>query len=118
MFVNLYIHDIYICTNIINIMDEIIYSFITKSYTSFIIQLSTSSVQELIVILLPWFLSITTLWITFITGNKHPRTWFLGLINQALWLVWILLSKSWGLIPLNVGLWIIYYRNHRKWMSK
>jgi hypothetical protein len=95
-----------------------IFNTINLNVANLAIHLSTMSLIDLIVVVLPWILSVTTLWITFITGNKHPRTWFLGLINQALWLVWILLSKNWGLIPLNVGLWIIYYRNHRKWTSE
>ncbi len=48
-------------------------------------------------------------------GNKHKSAWLIGLCNQALWLLWIIVTESWGLVPMNVALWIVYYRNHIKW---
>lgn len=65
--------------------------------------------------ILPWFLSCLTIWMTLLAGNHHPRAWLLGLLNQALWLVWILATHTWGLLPLNGVLWVVYVRNHRKW---
>jgi hypothetical protein len=70
---------------------------------------------ELIVIILPWILSGLTLWTTFMAGNNNPKTWLISLFGQVLWSIWIVLSKNWGLIPLNIGLWILYYRNHKIW---
>lgn len=64
---------------------------------------------------LPWVLSTITLWMTFVAGNKHPNTWAIGLVNQLLWLIWIISIQKWGLLPMNIGLWILYYRNHLKW---
>ncbi len=64
---------------------------------------------------LPWLLSAITIWMTLLAGNLHPRAWLVGLGNQALWLVWIVLSATWGLIPLNIALWVVYWRNHAKW---
>lgn len=37
------------------------------------------------------------------------------LTPQLLWLVWILASKSYGLLPMNLALWIVYGRNYLKW---
>lgn len=68
-----------------------------------------------VVSLLPWLLSAVTIWMTLMAGNKHPKAWAIGLGNQALWLVWIIASASWGLIPMNLALWAVYARNHMKW---
>jgi hypothetical protein len=64
---------------------------------------------------LPWLLSCITIYMTLLAGNMHPRAWLVGLVGQALWLVWILVTQTWGLIPLNVALWVVYARNHLKW---
>jgi hypothetical protein len=29
--------------------------------------------------------------------------------------VWIVMTGTWGLLPMNVALWIVYARNLRKW---
>lgn len=64
---------------------------------------------------LPWILSGLTIWMTVLAGNCHPRAWALGLINQALWLVWIVAAGAWGLLPMNLALWAVYARNHLRW---
>lgn len=66
---------------------------------------------------LPWLLSVITIWMTVLAGNKHPNSWLVGLINQALWLAWIILSSAWGFLPMNFALWIVYARNHFKWSA-
>ena len=71
--------------------------------------------KEWIIIYLPYLLSLITLYNMFLAGNKSKYTWIIWLINQALWLVWILLTESYWLLPMNIGLWVIYYRNHLKW---
>ena len=53
---------------------------------------------------LPWLLSAITIWMTILAGNKHRWAWAIGLGNQALWLVWIIASSAWGLLPMNVAL--------------
>jgi hypothetical protein len=64
---------------------------------------------------LPWLLSAITIWMTVLAGNKHPSAWAIGLANQALWLGWIIASGAWGLLPMNLALWLVYGRNHLKW---
>lgn len=66
-------------------------------------------------IIIPYFLSAITLYNMFLAGNKNKKAWLVGLFNQFLWLVWIILTSAWGLLPMNIGLWIMYYRNHIKW---
>ena len=70
---------------------------------------------ELIRDYLPWLLSAITIWMTVLAGNKHPSAWLVGLANQALWLGWIVTVGAWGLLPMNLALWIVYARNHLKW---
>lgn len=70
-----------------------------------------------LIIILPWVLSASTLWMKISTGNKSRHAWLHGLINQAIWFVWIPVSHNWGLLPMTIGLTIIYVRNHFKWNS-
>lgn len=71
--------------------------------------------SENVRIYLPWLLSAITIYMTVLAGNKNRNAWLFGLVNQALWFVWILASGSWGLLPMNLALWIVYGRNHFKW---
>lgn len=73
-------------------------------------------VIDLITTYLPWVMSAITIWMTLLAGNKHPSAWFVGIINQGLWLCWICLTQTWGFLPMNLTLWIIYVRNHFKWI--
>ncbi|MGO1160554.1 hypothetical protein ACTOV4_01190 [Brucella sp. C7-11G] len=67
--------------------------------------------------LLPWVLSAITIYMTVLAGNRSRHAWLVGLFNQALWLVWIVSIGSWGLLPMNAALWIVYTRNHLKWTA-
>jgi signal transduction histidine kinase len=64
---------------------------------------------------LPWLLSAITIYMTVLAGDKHRLAWAVGLLNQGLWLVWIFAAEAYGLIPMNIALWIVYARNHLKW---
>lgn len=72
---------------------------------------------EVIRLYLPWLLSAITIYMTVLAGNKHRNAWLFGLANQALWLVWILTTSTYGLLPMNAALWIVYARNHLKWRA-
>lgn len=71
--------------------------------------------QEEIIKYLPWLLSANTLYFTFLAGNKKRGAWLLALAGQAFWLIWIIVSESWGLLPMNIGMWVMYFRNYTKW---
>lgn len=71
--------------------------------------------EDAIIKYLPWLLSAITIYMNVLAGNKTRWAWAVGLGNQALWLVWILASGTYGLIPMNLALWIVYARNHMKW---
>ena len=64
---------------------------------------------------MPWLMSAITIYMTLLAGNKHRNAWAVGLFNQALWLAWILASKNYGFLPMNLALWVVYTRNHLKW---
>ena len=72
---------------------------------------------DVVRIYLPWLLSAITIYMTVLAGNKSRNAWLFGLVNQALWLVWIIATASWGLLPMNFALWIVYGRNHLKWQK-
>jgi hypothetical protein len=71
--------------------------------------------KQLIITYLPYLLSAITIYSMLLAGNKKPHAWLVGLVNQFLWLSWIELSQSWGLLPMNIALWIVYSRNYLKW---
>jgi hypothetical protein len=70
-----------------------------------------------VVTYLPWLLSALTIWMTVRAGDKARSAWVIALVNSALWLVWIVASRSWGLLPMNLALWVVYARNLRKWRA-
>ena len=66
---------------------------------------------------LPWIMSAITIWQVLLAGNQWRYAWLVGLFNQTLWLTWIMVSGTYGLLPMNIALWIVYTRNHIKWMK-
>jgi hypothetical protein len=56
--------------------------------------------------------TLATMWLL---GRKDFRGWYMGLISQAIWLVFIFSFSAWGLLPLSVSLTIMYVFNLRKW---
>ena len=74
--------------------------------------------KQAIIAYLPWLMSAVTVWMTLLAGNKHKSAWLVGLFNQALWLSWIVATATWGLVPMNIALWIVYARNHWRWSTE
>lgn len=68
-----------------------------------------------IIVYTPYVLSVFTLWMMWLAGNKSALAWKVGLGNQALWLLWICESHTWGLLPLTACLVVMYVRNLLKW---
>lgn len=71
--------------------------------------------EQIIVKYLPYLLSANTIYLMLLAGNKKRSAWLFGLFGQLAWLVWILLSESYGLLPMNIALWVVYGRNYLKW---
>ena len=74
--------------------------------------------QEIVIVYLPWLLSTLTITMAIMNGSMHRHTWLFGLLLQALWLLWIVVAKEWGFLPMNIAFWIIYTRNHILWKVK
>lgn len=70
---------------------------------------------EITIKYLPYMLSAIGVWMNVLAGNMHKSAWLVGLIGQTLWIIWIIVSENWGFIILNISLWWVYFRNHRKW---
>ena len=64
---------------------------------------------------LPWVLSALMVLQLWRAADGWRWAWALLLFNQALWIVWIMLTQSWGLIPGNLALVVVAVRNHHKW---
>ena len=71
--------------------------------------------KHIITIYLPYLLSIITIYSMLLAGNKKKGAWVVGLVNQLLWLIWIFTTSAFGLLPMNIALWVVYARNYIKW---
>jgi hypothetical protein len=56
--------------------------------------------------------TLSSMWLM---GNKSLAGPAIGLANQALWVVFLLVTAAWGLAPLTIAITIIHARNLRKW---
>jgi hypothetical protein len=66
--------------------------------------------------LLPFTLSLLTMFAMWLLGNKNKLGWVVGLVNQAFWITFAIVFKAWGLLPLSLVLVFIYSRNLRRWI--
>jgi hypothetical protein len=73
--------------------------------------LSQSPKKSLFSILFPWLLSAMTIWMMWLAGTGGIKAWVVGLVSQIFWLVWIIKERNWGLLPMNLALWVVYIRN-------
>lgn len=62
--------------------------------------------------------SVVTLYGMWLAGSHRWQGWLVGLLNQALWLGFIVAFSAWGLLPLNAALIVVYTRNLRRWRSE
>ena len=72
----------------------------------------------LIIKYLPWLISIITIYSALLCGKKKASGWFIGFINQGLWLTWIITSETWGMLPMNIVLAFIFAKNYFKWVAE
>lgn len=59
--------------------------------------------------------SAGTLAAMWLAGRKSWWAWVVGLANQILWFLAIILFEVWGLLPLAVALTVMYALNLIKW---
>lgn len=50
-----------------------------------------------------------------LNGNVNIYGWVLLMVIQTVFLTYVVITGQWGLVPQNVGMWIIALRNYRKW---
>jgi hypothetical protein len=64
---------------------------------------------------LDWIISITSCVMLWMMGNKSIFGPILGIINQGLWIFYVVWTGQWGLL-LGVSLYtVIHIRNLAKW---
>jgi hypothetical protein len=68
--------------------------------------------------LLPLALSINTITLMWLVGNRKVLGWWLAVIGQGGWWVFIVLFEAWGLIPMAAALTFTYVRNLLKWRKE
>ena len=65
---------------------------------------------------LPWAISSVTIYTMIKAGDKDRKAWWVSVLaKQPLWFIWVILTKTWGLLPLHIILLIIHIRNLYKW---
>lgn len=65
--------------------------------------------------LIPLALSLNTIALMWLVGDRRILGWVLGLVGQAVWFVFIAVFDAWGLLPLATVLTVVYARNLAKW---
>lgn len=65
--------------------------------------------------ILPYILSGLTLYKTHMNGKFSTTSWLFGALIQVIWLVWILYTKNWGFLIMNIGLTMVYLKNYFAW---
>jgi len=60
-------------------------------------------------------LSVMQLTAYWLAGNKDRRGWWLGIAGAVPWCFVMVTSELYGLLPLVIGLQVIYVRNIVKW---
>jgi hypothetical protein len=73
--------------------------------------------NELFLLISPWLLSIITVAQVYTIGNKWKYAHLFAIVVQITWWPWIILSETWGFVPLNVCMIVLGFINHRKWMN-
>jgi hypothetical protein len=71
--------------------------------------------RQALVAYMPWGMSVMTMYGYWVIGNKTWWCWYVPLVTQALWFVWILTSGNLGFLPAAVFLTGIATRNLFKW---
>lgn len=64
---------------------------------------------------LDWVLSGTSFVMLWLMGNKNSYAPMVGIFNQVLWIVYVVHTEHWGLLPGVLGYTLIHIRNAIKW---
>lgn len=66
--------------------------------------------------MIPWITSAVTLLAVWLNGRNVRLSWKISLLNQAVWLVFIVTYNAWGLLPLTLTLSAIFA--HHLWRTR
>ena len=66
---------------------------------------------------MPWLMSLLSVISLIKAGSKSQNAWLWMLAAQVLWLIWIPISKNWGLLPGAVAYTAVAVRNHYAWKN-
>lgn len=69
----------------------------------------------MLVEILPWYLSASSIYASWMVGNKAKWIFKFKVANQFAWLLWVVLAAEWGLLPMSLFFICMYFRNDRKW---
>ncbi|MDQ4096486.1 MAG: hypothetical protein M3144_01260 [Actinomycetota bacterium] len=61
--------------------------------------------------MIPWVTSGATLVAVWLNGRNVRLSWKISLLNQTIWLVFIVTYGAWGLLPLTLALSGIFARH-------
>ena len=65
-----------------------------------------------------WVLSGTSAVMLWAMGNRWPWAPAIGLGNQVLWIVYVVATRQWGLLPGVLLYTAIHGRNLAKWLRR
>ena len=71
--------------------------------------------RQALVTYMPLVMSVMTIYGYWVIGNKNWKSWYVPLVTQSLWFIWIGLSENWGFLPAAFFLTAIAIRNLFKW---
>lgn len=63
-------------------------------------------------------LSFVSILSTFMQGNGNKWGWAIGIFTTGFWIYYTIVSKQWGLVPLNAVLAVVQGRNYYKLHKK
>lgn len=64
--------------------------------------------------MIPWITSAATLVAVWLNGRNVRLSWKVSLLNQAMWLAFIVTYDAWGLLPLTLTMSAIFARHLRR----
>ena len=64
-----------------------------------------------------WLLSITSVIMLWLMGNKNKYAPYVGIFNQGLWIFYVITTKQYGLLLGVIMYLVVHIRNAVKWRN-